>query len=83
MNAKKIAEALKTIRIIKGYSRKEVAEKVNIHQATLIKYEENAEFMDIGIFIGLLNFYEISYDYFFSDVYDNSLINEIKKEETE
>ena len=79
MDLKRMGTAMKLLRNSKEWSLEKESQMLNIHRNTLAIYEENPENMSIGLFNSFLNIHNISRDYFFKIVYDNSLINDNKR----
>ena len=75
MKIKKIGNAMKLLRNSKNWSLEEEGKLLGIHRNTLASYEEDPSNMDIKLFSKFLDIHNISIDYFFKIVYDNSLIN--------
>ena len=66
---KNISGKLKGIRAEHGYTLEEVADKLNIHRETLRKYENNPSNIEIGVFLKILDIYNIETTYFFDLIY--------------
>lgn len=82
MEIKNIGIAMKILRNSKNWSLDEEGNLLGIHRNTLAIYENNPENMSIGLFNKFLEIHNITRDYFFKIVYDNSLINQEKQKET-
>lgn len=74
MDIKRIGTAMKLLRNSKDWSLEKESNLLNIHRNTLAGYEDNPENMSIGLLNQFLSIHNISRDYFFKIVYDNSLI---------
>lgn len=72
---------LKGIRVEKGYTQEEIAEKLGIHRETFRRYENDPSMLEIGQFLKILNIYEIETPYFFELIYGK--MPNIKKEKEE
>lgn len=66
---KNISGKLKGIRAENGYSLEEMADKLNIHRETFRKYENNPSTIEIGLFLKILDIYNIDTTYFFNLIY--------------
>lgn len=75
-----ISTKLKGLRAENGYLMENVADKLGIHRETLRKYENNPSSMEIGMFLKLLNLYDVETTYFFDLVYGKMPNNELIKE---
>ena len=53
---------LKALRINKGYSQEEAAEKLGIYPTTLGNYENFRSFPDVPIINKIINLYDTNYD---------------------
>ncbi len=77
MDVKRIGNAMKLLRNSKKWSLDKESELLGIHRNTMAGYEENPQNMSIGLLNKFLEIHNISMDYFFKIVYDNSLTKEI------
>ena len=59
----KFAERLKELRIEKGLTQKQLADKVQISQAIISLYEKNVRMPTVDIIIALCKFFKVSADY--------------------
>lgn len=80
MDIKRIGIAMKVLRNSKDWSLEKESQMLKIHRNTLAAYEDNPENMSIGLLNEFLNIHNITRDYFFKIVYDNSLINSSNQE---
>lgn len=74
MDVKRIGNAMKLLRNSKEWSLEKESQLLDIHRNTLAIYEDNPENMSIGLLNKFLEIHDITRDYFFKIVYDNSLI---------
>ncbi len=72
---KSIAENIRNLREVKGYTLEYVAENVGVSVSILSRLETTPEKMRLGYFIRLANFYEIKLRKIFSNLED-----EVKEE---
>lgn len=66
-----IADELRSIRAKKNLSIESVAKEININKDTISRYENNLVSMQIDILEKLLEFYQIEFDIFFTNIYAN------------
>lgn len=66
-----IADELRSIRAKKNLSIESVAKETNVNKDTISRYENNAVSMQIDILEKLLEFYQIEFDIFFTNIYAN------------
>jgi len=64
-----IAEELRSIRAIKKVSIERVAEESQVNKDTISRYENNLTSMQIDILEKLLNYYNVNFDIFFTNIY--------------
>ena len=64
-----ISGKLKGMRVEKGYTQEEIAEKLGIHRETFRKYESDPSTLEMGQFLKLLDIYEVETNYFFDLIY--------------
>ncbi|MBQ7139942.1 MAG: helix-turn-helix transcriptional regulator [Bacilli bacterium] len=66
-----ISEELRSIRAKKKLTIESVAEQSGVNKDTISRYENNLVSMQIDILEKLLNFYDIDFSIFFTNVYAN------------
>lgn len=66
-----IADELRSIRAKKNYNIEYVAEKTGVNKDTISRYENNLVSMGIENLEKLLEFYEIDFAIFFTNIYAN------------
>lgn len=66
---KSISSKLRGLRSEKGLSQEDVANKLGIHRETFRKYENNPSSIEMGLFLKILDIYEIDTNYFFELIY--------------
>ena len=64
-----IAEELRSIRAVKKVSIEKVAEESKVNKDTISRYENNMTSMQIDILEKLLNYYNVNFDIFFTNIY--------------
>lgn len=64
-----IAEELRSIRARKNVSIEEVAKESQVNKDTISRYENNLTSMQIDILEKLLNYYDVNFDIFFTNIY--------------
>lgn len=80
MDIKRIGNAMKLLRNSKDWSLEKESQMLGIHRNTMAIYEDNPENMSIGLLNKFLDIHNITRDYFFKIVYDNSLIKTSREE---
>lgn len=78
---KNISGKLKGIRAENGYSLEEMADKLHVHRETFRKYENNPATIEIGLFLKMLDIYNIETTYFFNLIYGKMPNNVLKEKE--
>ena len=76
-----MSDKLKGLRAENNLSQEKVAEKLEIHRETFRKYENEPEYMDIGIFLQILELYSISPMIFFEQIYGKMPKNKEQEQE--
>ena len=71
-----IADELRSIRARTGLSIETVAKETQISKDTISRYENNLVSMQIDILEKLLNYYNINFDIFFTNIYANKHNNQ-------
>ena len=64
-----ISDELRSLRAKANLNLEEVALKTNISKDTLSRYERNQVAMNIDILEKILNFYDVNFDIFFTQIY--------------
>lgn len=64
-----IADELRSLRALKKASIETVAKESNVNKDTISRYENNLTSMQIDILEKLLNYYNVSFDIFFTNIY--------------
>lgn len=64
-----IAEELRSIRAIKKVSIEEVSKESQVSKDTIYRYENNTTSMQIDMLEKLLNYYDVDFDIFFTNIY--------------
>lgn len=70
---KEIARKLRGLRAENALSQQELADKMGVHRATIIKYETDASGMKLETLKEILNLCNEDLYLFFKKLYDNSL----------
>lgn len=71
VNYEKVGLELKALRVKNGLTQIELAEKIGVHQNTIMKYEKNANDIQLSVLEKILELFNVELYIFFKNVSEN------------